>query len=209
MEDIRIFIVDDHPLMRHALRSAVEIELGMKVVGEAANGKQALEDLQLVDADVVIMDLYMPVMDGITAIKELLLVDPKLKMMVITSSNEDEKVLEAVHSGALGYVLKDAPRENLIEGIREIAAGRRYIPAAVGEKLVNALKFQERRKMLTLRESEVFDLIGKGFSNKEIAEKMGISAGTLRVHISNIVGKLKLFDRHDVELLAKHQLDPK
>jgi len=208
MTNLRVLIVDDHPLMREALRSAVEIEEGMTVVGEAVNGKQALSLAIELKPDVVVMDLSMPVMDGIAATSELIKRDPHLKILVVTSSNEDEKVLDAIRAGALGYILKDTPREKVMEGIREVAAGKRYIPLEIAEKLANALNFQEQTVMLTAREREIFNLLGEGLSNKEIAGKLIISETTVRVHISNIVDKLKLYSRREVVLLAKQKKYP-
>lgn len=203
MNMTRILIADDHPLMRAALRNAVESEPGLEVVGEVDNGQAAVEMYSSSHPNVVLMDLFMPVMDGIEAIETIILQEPSARILAITSSNEDEKVVAAIRAGALGYLLKDATRERLVEGIKTVAEGKRYLPPEIGEKLARGL-FSESRKTnpLTRREQEVLELLGKGLSNAAIAKQLFLSNSTVRVHIYNILDKLGLEDRNQAVIYA-------
>lgn len=203
MNMTRILIADDHPLMRAALRNAVESEPGLEVVGEVDNGQAAVEMYSSTHPNVVLMDLFMPVMDGIEAIETIILQEPSARILAITSSNEDEKVVAAIRAGALGYLLKDATRERLVEGIKTVAEGKRYLPPEIGEKLARGL-FSEGRKTnpLTRREQEVLELLGKGLSNAVIAKQLFLSNSTVRVHIYNILDKLGLEDRNQAVIYA-------
>lgn len=203
MDITRILIADDHPLMRAALRNAVESEPGLEVEGEVDNGQSAVEMYAANHPNVVLMDLFMPVMDGIEAIETIIQHDPTAKILAITSSNEDDKVVSAIRAGALGYLLKDATRERLVEGIRNVAEGKRYVPPEIGEKLARGL-FSEGKKSnpLTRREQEVLELLGKGLSNAVIARQLFLSNSTVRVHIYNILDKLGLEDRNQAVIYA-------
>lgn len=207
MTETRVLIVDDHPLMRSAIRNAVECEPGLEVAGEAMNGQMAVELYRKLHPDITIMDLFMPVMGGIEAITEILKFDPEARIMAITSSSEDEKVVAAIRAGAKGYLLKDSTQESLLIGIKTVAAGKRYIPPEVGEKLSRAL-FQENLppKQLTKREEEVLALLGEGLSNAAIAEKLYLSSSTVRVHIYNILSKLGLEDRNQAVVYATRSI---
>ncbi len=205
MNKIKILIVDDHPLMRAALREAIEIETDFEIVGEAVNGSQAIELAAKLKPDLVMMDLYMPVMDGIEATREITRGNPNIKVLTITSSNEDEKVIAAIRAGASGYMLKDSSRERILFGLREVSQGRRFIPPEIGEKLARALQTEKdvMTQPLTTREQEVLNLVGEGQSNPDIAKALVLSEATVRVHISNILRKLNFENRSQVAVYAQ------
>ncbi|MCX6079079.1 MAG: response regulator transcription factor [Chloroflexi bacterium] len=204
MDKIRILIVDDHPLMRAALHEAIEIETDFEIVGEAVNGSHAIEMAAKLKPDVIMMDLYMPVMDGIDATAEIIRLHPNIKILTITSSNEDEKVIAAIRAGASGYMLKDSSRERILFGLREVSQGRRFIPPEIGEKLARALQSEKEITVpLTSRENEVLNLIGDGHGNTEIAKTLVLSEATVRVHISNILRKLNFQNRSQLAVYAQ------
>ena len=204
MNKIRIMIVDDHPLMRAALREAIEIETDFEIVGEAVNGSHAIELANKLLPEVIMMDLYMPVLDGIEATQEIIRAHPNIRILTITSSNEDDKVIAAIRAGSSGYILKDSSRERILFGLREVSQGRRFIPPEIGEKLVRALQTeQEFMTPLTTREQEVLTLIGEGQSNLDIAKTLVLSDPTVRVHVSNIIRKLNLENRSQVAIYAQ------
>lgn len=204
MNKIRIMIVDDHPLMRTALREAIEIENDFEIIGEAVNGSHAVELAEKLKPDVIMMDLYMPVMDGIDATQKITKNNPNIRILTITSSNEDEKVIAAIRAGSSGYMLKDSSRERILFGLREVSQGRRFIPPEIGEKLARALQNEkEVMSPLTTREQEVLNLIGDGQSNADIAKTLVLSEATVRVHISNILRKLDFENRSQVAVYAQ------
>lgn len=204
MDKINVLIVDDHPLMRDALRDAIETEDALQVIGEAINGSQAVQMSADLKPDVILMDLFMPVMDGIEATREILRINPDAKVLIITSSGEDKKVSAAVRAGAMGYLLKDASRDQILYGLKQVAQGKRFIPPEIGEKLARIL-YAEKEELITLtpREQEVLTLVGDGFSNSEIALSLCLSEATVRVHISNMLGKLELKNRSQVVAYAQ------
>ena len=196
MDKIRVLIVDDHPLMREALGVTIEPEADIDTVGVAVNGLEAVELAVALKPDVVLMDLYMPVMDGIEATRQIKLADPSIYILIITSSNEDEKIIAAIRAGASGYLLKTASRDQILSGLREVSQGGYYVPAEIGAKLANALQSEQSTPVaLTVRENEVLTYVGQGLSNAEIASALVLSEGTVRVHISNIMAKLNLQSR--------------
>ena len=207
----RVLLADDHPLMREALRAAIEDEDDMQVVGEAANGIEAVQLAQTVCPDVIVMDLYMPGMDGLHAIAEIHARDPQAHIMVLTSSIEENMVVLAVQAGVLGYVLKDSQRTDLLEAIRRVGAGKSYLPAEVAIKLANGVRRQSQAtaaqpvEPLTERETQVLKLIGLGKSNREIANALTLTEGTVRTHVHNILGKLGLNNRNQAILYAIRQ----
>ena len=198
MEKIKIVIVDDHPLMRDALRIAIDTEFDMEVVGEANNGADAIALCDRLNPDVVVMDILMPVMDGIEACRQLTSGPAKRKVLMITSSTQDDKVSAALRAGAAGFLMKDAGRDQVIHAIREIAQGNKHYPPEITAKLVKAISDERLEKNLTEREHQIFELLGKGFTNREIAKELFISDTTVRVHIFNMMDKLKLGNRREV-----------
>ncbi len=207
MSLIRILVVDDHPLMRAALRAVFETEPDMQVAGEAANGQQAIEQALALRPDVVVMDLLMPVRDGLSAIAALRQENPDARILALTSSTDDDKVAAALQAGALGYLLKDVQRAELAQAVREIAQGRVYLPPCVADKLIRQVRRQPgaastSAEPLTERERQTLDLLATGCSNREIAEALDVSEGTARTHVHNLLHKLGLKNRGQAILHA-------
>jgi len=209
MKKITILVVDDHPLMHEALRGVFEDEDDLELIGEAYNGEEALDLVRSLRPDVVLLDMMMPVKDGLSAIPEILKLQEDARILVFSSSQEEERIMEAVSSGVMGYVTKDAPRVKLVQAIRDVGAGRTYLPQAVTEKLVAGLRQKSRREVetrpvegLTEREREIFILIGEGASNQEIARRLVISDATVRTHVHHILQKLQLESRGQAILLS-------
>lgn len=219
MGKIRVLVVDDHPLMREALRAAIEAEADMEVVGEAANGREAVDQARALQPDVIVMDLLMPGVNGLEAIAAIRAEFPEALILALTSSTEESKVLAAVQAGALGYLLKDARREELLQAIREVSQGNAYLSPQVALKLVHSVR-QPRpdtpppprepaggpsTQRLTARQKEVLNLLGQGLSNQEIAETLVVSEATVRSHIYHILGKLGVGSRSQAVAYAVRQ----
>jgi DNA-binding NarL/FixJ family response regulator len=203
MNNIRILIADDHPMMREALKTALMDESDLVVVGEATNG---LEAISLVDAqhpDVVLMDLLMPGMDGLEAITRLVEADPGVKVLVVTSLEDEEKVTAAIQAGALGYFPKTAPRTFLLEAIRKVADGVPYLPAGIAKKLFHSLRNMRAAaparsavdEPLTGRQEEILSLLGEGRSDQEIGRILHLTEATVRSHVHRVVQRLGLKNR--------------
>ena len=188
---IRILSVDDHPLMRAGVASFLATEPGLSVVGEAANGEEALEKFRELRPDLVLMDLSMPVMDGLEATQAILEEFPDARIIVLTTYAGDEDVHRALDAGAVGYVLKDMLVADILKVIRSVIAGRRGIPPAVASTLAQ----HTPRIALTPRETEVISLIATGLTNGEIAQRIGRTEETVKVHVKNILRKLNAQDR--------------
>jgi DNA-binding NarL/FixJ family response regulator len=188
---IRILTVDDHPLMRAGVASFLATEPGLQVVAEAANGEEALEKYRELRPDLVLMDLSMPVMDGLEATQAILEEFPDARIIVLTTYSGDEDVHRALDAGAVGYVLKDMLVADILKVIRSVIAGRRGIPPAVAATLAQ----HTPRIALTPRETEVISLIATGLTNGEIAQRIGRTEETVKVHVKNILRKLNAQDR--------------
>lgn len=203
MKKIKILIVDDHPMMRDALITALENERDLQVVGEAANGIEALNLAADLNPDVVLMDLLMPGMGGLEAIKKLHETHPQIKVMVVTSLEDEEKVFGAIQAGALGYFPKTAPRAYLLEAIHKIADGIPYLPSGIALKLfagVRELKNPLPGKSaidepLTARQEEILSLIGEGRSDEEIGKILHLTENTVRSHVHRIIQRLGVGNR--------------
>ena len=210
MERISVLIVDDHAVVRRGLRSFLESEDDIEVVGEAANGQQAVVKVQELVPDVILMDLVMPEMDGITATRKVKQVSPGSRVLILTSFGEDERVFASIKAGAMGYLLKDVPAEDLGRAIRSIANGEFLLHPQIAKKMMEELipREQEREIQtaeLTPREIEVLKQIASGRKNKEIAQELGISIKTVKTHVSNIFSKLHLYDRVQAARFAIQQ----
>ncbi len=188
---IRILTVDDHPLMRAGVVSFLATEPGVQVVAEAANGEEALEKYRELRPDLVLMDLSMPVMDGLEATRAILAEYPDARIIVLTTYAGDEDVHRALDAGARGYLLKDMLVAEVLKVIRSVMAGRRGIPPAVAATLAQ----HTPRIALTPRETEVLSLIATGLTNGEIAQRIGRTEETVKVHVKNILRKLDAQDR--------------
>lgn len=209
---IRILIVDDQALFREALRTLLSVQPDFEVIGEAANGEEALHLAAQLQPTVILMDLRMPVLDGVTATRKLHDQFPGFKIIVLTTFDEDELVFEGLRAGAVGYLLKDTSAEKLFEAIRTTAGGEYYLLPAITAKVVAELSrlshpaqppLENLVDPLSVRELEILRLVATGVSNKEIAEKLVITEGTVKNHLSSILNKLDAKDRFQAVIKAK------
>jgi NarL family two-component system response regulator LiaR len=208
MDKVSVLIVDDHPVVREGLRTFLELQPDLEFAGEAADGVEALDKVGQLLPDVVLMDLVMPKMDGITTIRHIRDLSPSTRILVLTSFSEDDKVFPAVKAGAHGYLMKDIRPAELAEAIRSVHCGEPSLHPEIAKKLMHQLaegEEEETREELTLRETEVLRLIAGGHSNKEIASALYISEKTVKTHVSNILQKLHLADRTQAALYAVRQ----
>lgn len=207
----RVFVVDDHAVVRRGLRAYLEALGDIDVCGEAANGGEALYRLQTMNAhaelpDVVLMDLLMPVMDGAAATAAITADHPSVKVVVLTSFGEMERVHQALASGASGYLLKDAEPSEVVAAIRAAASGEVFLDPAVARQLTKAMVSPPTGLgSLTTRERSVLILVANGCSNQEIANELVISERTARTHVSNVLRKLELTSRTQAALVAVRQ----
>lgn len=202
MEPIKVLIVDDHRVVRQGLRMFLGLDADLQVVGEAANGQEALEMVASVGPDVVLMDLLMPVMDGITATEEIRHEHPEVEVLALTSVLEDTSVINAVKAGAIGYLLKDTDADELCKAIKAAAAGQVQLAPKAAERLMREVRAPDNPEKLTERETEVLRLLAIGKSNKEIALAMQIGETTVKTHVSNILAKLGVPSRTQAALYA-------
>jgi len=209
-ERIRVMLVDDHEVVRRGLRGFLELQPDIEVVGEAGDGAIGVTLAAELSPDVILMDLLMPNMDGLTAIARIKQADPGIEVIAVTSFIEEEKVTTALEAGASGYLLKDADAEEVAAAIRAAHAGEVHLDAAVARLLAQRMRTRrepEPVEPLTPREKEVLAQLGKGASNKEIAYELSITERTARTHVSNILGKLGLASRTQAALWAvEHKL---
>jgi len=207
MDRISVLIVDDHPVVREGLRAFLELHEDLEIVGEAADGVEALEKVGQLVPDVVLMDLVMPRMDGIITIRQIRDLSPSTRILVLTSFSENDKVFPAIKAGAHGYLMKDIRPVELAESIRSVYKGESSLHSEIAKKLMDQLAQDEEatKDKLTLRETEVLRLIARGHSNKEIAAALLISEKTVKTHVSNILQKLHLADRTQAALYAVRQ----
>lgn len=205
-QTIKVLVVDDHPIIRKGIRAVLDLEPDIDLVGEAENGWQAIELEQQLQPDVILMDLRMPVMDGITAIREIKKQQPQARILVLTNFAGEEMIFPAIKSGAVGYHLKDSSPEALIEAIRQVNQGLVSLHPSIAKKLLDELQNTEEQMLaaepLTPRELDILRRIAQGQENREIAEQLVISEATVRTHVSNILGKLHLASRTQAALYA-------
>jgi NarL family two-component system response regulator LiaR len=205
-ENIRILIADDHAIVREGQRALIETEPGLELVGEAADGFEAVQMARSLQPDVIMIDLIMPRMGGIEAIEAIKAENPEVSILVLTSFAEDDKVYSAIKAGALGYRLKDTSPQELLTAIREIHRGEPSMDPKIAHKLMRELQrssdLPPTEEPLTEREVEVLKLVAQGQPNQEIAETLVISERTVRTHVSNILNKLHLANRTQAALYA-------
>jgi len=205
-EEIRILIADDHAVVREGLRALIETEDGMTLVGEAADGVEAVHKSQALEPDVILLDLVMPRKSGIEAIREIRERDPKARILVITSFAEDEKVFPAIKAGAQGYLLKDSSPRQLLRAVRHIHQGQPSMHPTIARKLMQEIQRDSELPLaeepLTEREAEVLSLVAQGLTNQEVADRLFVSERTVRTHVSNILSKLHLANRTQAALYA-------
>ena len=203
VEQIRILIVDDHAVVREGLRHFLALQEGFEIVGEAADGVDAVTAARSLRPDIVLMDLAMPRRDGVEAMRELRASVPEARVIILTSFLEDDRLLPALQAGAAGYLLKNVEPEELARAIRTAARGGTLIDPAVAARLVETLSERvEQRPPLTAREQEVLRLIARGYPNKRIARELGIAEKTVKTHVSHVLGKLAVDDRTQAALYA-------
>lgn len=208
---IRVILVDDHQVVRRGLRTFLDLQDDIVVVGEAADGAAGVTLVRQVVPDVVLMDLLMPVMDGVSAISAIKTAQPEVEIVAVTSFIEEDKVTAALEAGASGYLLKDADADAVANAVRAAHAGEVHLDPAVARLLAQRMRERKRApepvEPLTEREKEVLSLVGQGASNKEIASALFITERTARTHVSNILGKLGLSSRTQAALYAvEHKL---
>lgn len=205
-DKIRVFVTDDHAIVRKGIRATLDLVPDIEIVGEAANGLEAVSGVRESRPDVVLMDLVMPKMDGIEAIRQIKEVEPEMRILVLTTFAGEDRILPAIKAGALGYQLKDSGPEELVEAIREVHRGETSLHPIIARKLLQELarpsEMPPTPDPLTARELEVLRLLAQGMENPEIAQKLVISEATVRTHVSNILGKLHLASRTQAALYA-------
>ena len=199
---IRVLIVDDHSVVRQGLQMFLALDPDIEVVGEADNGEEALYRARELKPDVVLMDLLMPKIDGITAITNIRHELPDIEIVALTSVLEDASVVGAVKAGAIGYLLKDTQADELCRAIKAAAAGQVQLSPQAAARLMHEVRLPDSPESLTERETDVLRLIGKGLSNKEIARELNIGEKTVKTHVSNVLSKLNLLSRTQAALYA-------
>jgi NarL family two-component system response regulator LiaR len=203
---IRVLVVDDHAIIRRGIKAVLELVPDMELAGEAKNGLEAIQLDASMHPDVILMDLVMPDMDGIEAIRQIKLKRADANILVLTTFAGEEMVFPAIKAGALGYHLKDSSPEALVDAIREVHRGEASLHPVIARKVLSEISSPSERppttEPLTPRELEVLHLLAQGYENHEIAEKLVISEATARTHVSNIVNKLHLASRTQAALYA-------
>lgn len=202
---IHVVLVDDHAVVRQGLRFLLEQQADIEVIGEGKDGAQGVELVTSLLPDVVLLDLLMPKMDGITAVREMKRATPSTQIIILTSYYEDDQVFGAIKAGAISYLLKDASPEELVEAVRAAARGEGVLHPMVAARVLREMQQRSPLDWLTARELEVLTLIARGRSNAEIAAELIIGEGTVKTHVSNILTKLHLADRTQAAIYALQQ----
>jgi DNA-binding NarL/FixJ family response regulator len=210
---IRVLLVDDQALFREGLETLLSIHRDIKVVGQAPNGREAVDIAAKVDPDVVLMDVRMPVLDGVRATRRLKQVLPQCRVIVLTTFDDDEYVFDALRAGAVGYLLKDVASARLVEAIRATARGESILEPSVAAKviaeftrvssMVPAAQMEQMVEPLSERELEILALIARGATNREIGDRLFITEGTVKNHVTHILAKLGVRDRTQAALKAR------
>jgi NarL family two-component system response regulator LiaR len=205
---IRVLITDDHKVVRRGLRGFLELDPELEVVGEAENGREALELARSLEPDVVLMDLLMPVMDGIEATREIRRQLPEVEVLALTSVLEDTSVTGAIRAGAIGYLLKTTDADELREAIRAAAAGQVRLAPEAAARLMREVRApttpEALTEPLTERETEVLKLLARGKANKQIARELFVAVSTVKTHVNNLYRKLGVGSRTQAALYAAH-----
>jgi DNA-binding NarL/FixJ family response regulator len=197
-QTLGILCVDDHPLVRKGIAAILANETDMKLVAEAGSGAEAVNAFRQFHPDITLMDLRMPGMDGIEATKQIRQIDPEAKIIALTSYDGDQEIYRALEAGVRGYILKESVHTEIVRAIRVVHSGKRLMPPEVAERLSEHFP----QVALTPREIEVLQYVAKGFGNKEIGVRLGTAAGTVKMHLQNILSKLGASDRTHAVTLA-------
>ena len=198
-----MLVVDDHEVVREGLRAFLELQDGIEVAGEATDGEEAIAVAERLDPDVVLMDLVMPKLDGLAAMRGLRERVPRARVIVLTSFLDDDKLLPALRAGAAGYLLKNAPPPEVARAVRAAHAGEALLDPVVAARLVETLAGDgDPLDRLTPREREVLELIGRGFPNKRIARRLEVSEKTVKTHVGHVLAKLGVTDRTQAAVVA-------
>jgi DNA-binding NarL/FixJ family response regulator len=201
-------VVDDHSIVREGLCAMLESKPGIRVIGDAADGEEAVQKAQALRPDVILMDLKMPNKDGIAATYDIIKLQPETRILVLSSFSEEDQIMQSLHAGARGYILKDAKPDELIQAIYKVHAGEAPLNPLVARRLVlNLYPHLEPRltAKMTRRESEVLELVVKGLSNEEIGKQLNISPRTVGTHISNMLHKVHVENRTQLAMMALKQ----
>ena len=215
MDKIKILIVDDHPMMREALQTAIEGEDDLEMIGEAPDAIKALKMLETIKPDIIMMDMLLPGMSGLEAIEKIIESNPQAKILVLSSMEDEERIVAAIQAGALGYFPKTAPRTYLLEAIRKVADGIPYMPAGITLKLFQGLRkakiiqpTNDTHISLTSRQQEILSLLSEGHSDDEIGRLLHLEESTVRAHLHHILRRLGLKNRSQAVAYANQRLKP-
>lgn len=210
---IRLLLVDDQSLFLEGLKTLLALQESLEIVGECQNGSEAVEACRKTRPDVILMDLNMPVMDGVAATRAILEEHPEVRVLTLTTFDDDERIFEALKAGASGYLLKDTPSGRLVEAIQTVHAGNSFLQPSIASKVL--AEFNRRSvpcvrpaaprllEPLSSREEEVLRSLSRGRSNKEIAAELALAEGTVKNYVSNILGKLGVLDRTQAALMGR------
>ena len=203
---IKVFVTDDHSIVRKGIKATLDLIPDIELVGEASNGREAVERIASANPDVILMDLVMPEMDGIDATRQIKSQNPDVRILVLTTFAGEDKIFPAIQAGALGYQLKDSDPEELVTAIRQVYRGESALHPLIARKVLEELMHPSEKPLtsdpLTPREVDVLKLVGKGMENPEIAEYLVISEATVRTHVGNILSKLHLASRTQAAIYA-------
>lgn len=210
-DKIKILVVDDQKLIREGLKVLLEMEESFTVIGEASNGEEAVNLYIKLRPDIVLMDIQMPIMNGVHAIKKIKEIDESAKIIILTTFDDDQYVFDGLKSGAMGYILKDISSEKLSDTIRTIYKGGALIEPSITKKILSEISKIEKApkgdtfllEELSSREKEILSLIAKGYTNQEIADKLFLSVGTIKNYVTNILQKMEVKDRTEAVIKAK------
>jgi DNA-binding NarL/FixJ family response regulator len=202
MGNVRVLIADDHSVVRQGLRMFLKLDPELEIVGEAATGEEALQVARELRPDVVLMDLLMPTMDGVTATRLIRAEMPDVEVIALTSVLDDEAVTGAIRAGAIGYLLKNTEADELRRAIKSAAAGQVHLSPEAAARLVREVQIPGSPETLTERETAVLRLLAKGWANKQIARELTIGEQTVKTHVSSVLGKLQLQSRTQAALYA-------